>query len=58
MKNTDNNHTILVVDDQMGVRRLLFEAFQEEGYKVDMAANGPDALEKLTRCVLTLCSWI
>lgn len=49
MTNINNNHTILVVDDQMGVRRLLFEAFQEEGYKVDMAANGPDALEKINQ---------
>lgn len=43
------NRNILVVDDQMGVRRLLFEAFQEEGYSVDLAANGPEALEQISR---------
>jgi len=37
---------ILVVDDQIGVRRLLFEAFNEEGYEVELAASGLEALEK------------
>lgn len=43
----NTQHTILIVDDQMGVRMLLHEAFQEIGYKVEMAANGPDALIKI-----------
>jgi len=38
---------ILVVDDQLGVRRLLFEAFQEEGYQVDMAGSGLEAVERV-----------
>ncbi len=38
---------ILVVDDQMGVRRLLYEAFREEGYDVDMAASGHEAITKV-----------
>ncbi|HEX3014841.1 MAG TPA: response regulator [Desulfobacteria bacterium] len=38
---------ILVVDDQMGVRRLLFEAFKEDGYDVDMAASGLEAINKV-----------
>lgn len=38
---------MLVVDDQMGVRRLLFEAFQEEGYTVELAASGKEAVEKV-----------
>ncbi|HEX3032165.1 MAG TPA: response regulator [Bacillota bacterium] len=38
---------ILVVDDQMGVRRLLYEAFNEQGYQVGLAANGPEALDKI-----------
>lgn len=38
---------LLVVDDQMGVRRLLYEAFSVEGYEVEMAANGHEALEKV-----------
>lgn len=38
---------ILVVDDQLGVRRLLYETFREEKYEVVMAANGKDALKSL-----------
>lgn len=38
---------MLVVDDQMGVRRLLYEAFKEEGYKVELAGSGLEALEKV-----------
>ncbi|AGA70850.1 response regulator with CheY-like receiver, AAA-type ATPase, and DNA-binding domains [Desulfitobacterium dichloroeliminans LMG P-21439] len=38
---------ILVVDDQMGIRRLLFEAFKEEGHRVKMAENGNEALHLL-----------
>lgn len=35
---------ILVVDDQFGLRRLLFETFQEDQHEVQMAENGADAL--------------
>lgn len=38
---------LLVVDDQLGVRRLLFEAFSEEGYEVDMAASGLEAIARV-----------
>lgn len=38
---------VLVVDDQLGVRRLLFETFREEGHRVEMAANGNEALQIL-----------
>lgn len=38
---------VLVVDDQLGVRRLLFETFREEGHQVEMAANGNEALRIL-----------
>ncbi|MDA8234589.1 MAG: response regulator [Clostridia bacterium] len=38
---------VLVVDDQLGVRRLLFEAFQEDGYKVDLAGNGLEAVDRV-----------
>jgi len=34
---------ILVVDDQFGIRRLLFEIFHDD-HKVEMAANGAEAL--------------
>ncbi|MGI6119732.1 MAG: response regulator [Desulfosporosinus sp.] len=39
---------ILVVDDQLGVRRLLYEAFREDQHEVEMAANGVEALQLLT----------
>ncbi len=45
---------ILVVDDQMGVRRLLFEAFREEGFQVDMAASGQEAITKVKETVPAL----
>jgi Response regulator containing CheY-like receiver, AAA-type ATPase, and DNA-binding domains len=38
---------ILVVDDQLGVRRLLFETFREDQHEVEMAANGEEALQSL-----------
>jgi len=38
---------ILVVDDQFGVRRLLFETFREDQHEVEMAANGVEALQLL-----------
>lgn len=36
---------ILVVDDQFGIRILLQEVMQREGYAVFLAGNGPAALE-------------
>lgn len=36
---------ILVVDDQLGVRRLLYETFREAQYEVQMAANGTEAIK-------------
>ena len=35
---------ILVVDDQLGVRRLLFETFREDQHEVEMASNGEEAV--------------
>ncbi|AYV68409.1 response regulator [Niallia circulans] len=40
---------ILIVDDQFGIRILLNEVFQKEGYKTFQAANGNQALEIVTR---------
>ena len=40
---------LLVVDDQPGVRRLLYEAFGEDGYEVELASGGTEALRKLRR---------
>lgn len=36
---------LLVVDDQMGVRRLLYEAFQEDDFEVRMAGSGLEAID-------------
>lgn len=44
------SNRILVVDDQAGIRRLLYEAFTEQGYEVDLAAGGVEAMEKVS-CV-------
>jgi len=35
---------ILVVDDNRGIRLLLFETLKEDHYEVEMAANGEEAL--------------
>ena len=40
---------ILVVDDQFGIRVLLQELLEREGYEVHLAANGIDALALLKR---------
>lgn len=37
---------VLVVDDQAGVRYLLYEVFKEIGYKVEVASSGQEALDK------------
>lgn len=42
---------LLVVDDQAGVRRLLYETFLEDGYRVEQAAGGAEALQKAAACV-------
>jgi two-component system response regulator (stage 0 sporulation protein F) len=44
---SNSNITILVIDDQPGIRRLLAEVLQEDGYKVAIAANGYEALQRV-----------
>ncbi|TCS82077.1 response regulator [Tepidibacillus fermentans] len=36
---------VLIVDDQFGIRVLLFEVFGKEGYQTYQAANGKEALQ-------------
>jgi two-component system, response regulator, stage 0 sporulation protein F len=36
---------VLIVDDQYGIRVLLYEVFGKEGYQTFQAANGKQALE-------------
>ncbi|RKO65603.1 response regulator [Desulfofundulus salinus] len=44
---TSCRYHLLVVDDQAGVRRMLLEAFSDDGYEVELAVSGPEALKKL-----------
>ncbi|GGL50191.1 response regulator [Sporolactobacillus putidus] len=47
MENTAADHDveILIVDDQYGIRILLNEVFQKEGYRTLLASSGLQALE-------------
>lgn len=40
-------HSVLVVDDERTVRDLFRDVLGETGHRVDVAASGPDALERL-----------
>ncbi len=41
--------TILVVDDEQGIRSFLREALRTEGHDIDEAADGSEALQKMAR---------
>lgn len=41
-------NNLLIVDDQAGVRRFLSEAFSEEGYSVETASCGTEAVKKVS----------
>ncbi|MFZ1062242.1 MAG: response regulator transcription factor [Acidimicrobiales bacterium] len=47
--------TVLVVDDEPGVRDLLSDALKIAGYETETAANGIEAFEKLHRHRADLC---
>ena len=48
--------SLLIVDDQKGIRLLLDEVFRREGFKTTLAANGLEALQAVEQevpgCVL------
>lgn len=44
---SEGKYTILVIDDQPGIRRLLMEVLTEEGYTVHTAANGYEGIQKV-----------
>ncbi len=44
-----SNATILVVDDEQGIRSLLRQELTEAGYNIEEAANGKEALEKIRK---------
>lgn len=39
---------VLIIEDEPELRRVLAQAFREDGYAVDEAADGPDGLYKAT----------
>ncbi len=45
---------LLIVDDQAGVRRLLREAFCDEGFRVEVASSGLEAIKKVSARVPSL----
>ena len=47
MKDGEGSGRILVVDDDPEMRRLLAEFLRGEGFRVDLAANGQEALRQL-----------
>ena len=47
--------TILIVDDEPGVRDLLQDALSNAGYQVQLATNGADGLDQLRRRSADLC---
>jgi DNA-binding NtrC family response regulator len=47
LENSNEKVRILIVDDEFSVRESLTAWFQDEGYTVDVAASGKEALTKL-----------
>ncbi|MHA1791198.1 MAG: response regulator [Promethearchaeota archaeon] len=43
----ENKSDILVVDDEIDIRESMADILKEIGYKVDCAANGKEAIEKV-----------
>jgi len=51
---TEEQRTILVVDDEEMVRSLLQRTLEEAGYDVITAANGQEALDKVSQLDVSL----
>jgi len=45
----DEKKRILVIDDELSIRKLLKMELEEEGYEVVVAEDGIDALDKLSK---------
>src|SRR3712207_5379595 len=45
----DEDRTVLVVDDDPGILDVLEQALEAEGYRVLMASNGAEALDRAAR---------
>ena len=51
------SHHVLVVDDDQSIREIVQMVLEDEGFKVTTAANGQEALERITEqrpCVVLL----
>lgn len=46
---SEKKWSILIVDDQLGVRRLLFEALKDDFKAVHMAGSGMEAIEQVKK---------
>jgi len=44
---TDQNHPILVVDDELGIREGCRRILTRQGYEVGLAINGEDGWQKM-----------
>jgi two-component system nitrogen regulation response regulator NtrX len=42
-------HSVLIVDDELGIRQSLTNVLEDEGYEVEAVASGEECLEALTR---------
>ena len=42
-----SQHSILVVDDELLIRDLLYDFFQDQGWEISIADNGKRAMEIL-----------
>lgn len=49
-----NKARLLVVDDEENIRFLFKEELEEEGYAVDVASNGLEALDKIKHAAFDL----
>ncbi|MFZ1684086.1 MAG: response regulator [Candidatus Zixiibacteriota bacterium] len=43
----DNRHSILVVDDELLIRDLLYDFFSAQGWSISVAENGEKAMEAM-----------
>src|SRR5688572_18596352 len=46
--------TVLVVEDEFGVADVIVSALEDEGYRVIVAANGRQGMERLRECTPAL----
>ena len=44
-----NSNSILVIDDELGMRETLTDILQDEGYEVSTAENGTDAISAVQK---------